>query len=87
MLLASIGIYGIILAGWSSNSKYPLLASLRASAQLISYEVAVTLTLVSVIMMAGIVVSNGILLVDYTNRLRGRGTAFSRDSRCVASQG
>ena len=51
--VASVGVYGIILAGWSSNSKYPLLASLRASAQLISYEVAVTLTLVSVILMAG----------------------------------
>jgi NADH-quinone oxidoreductase subunit H len=51
--VASVGVYGIILAGYSSNSKYPLLASLRASAQLISYEVAVTLTLVSVILMAG----------------------------------
>jgi NADH-quinone oxidoreductase subunit H len=51
--VASVGVYGIILAGYSSNSKYPLLASLRASAQLISYEVAVTLTLVSVILVAG----------------------------------
>src|SRR5438045_2280700 len=51
--VASVGVYGIILAGYSSNSKYPLLASLRASAQLISYEVAVTRTLVSVILMAG----------------------------------
>ena len=51
--VASVGVYGIILAGYASNSKYPLLASLRASAQLISYEVAVTLTLVSVILMAG----------------------------------
>jgi len=51
--VTSVGVYGIILAGYASNSKYPLLASLRASAQLISYEVAVTLTLVSVILMAG----------------------------------
>ena len=51
--VASVGVYGIILGGWASNSKYSLLASLRASAQLISYEVAVTLTLVSVVMMAG----------------------------------
>src|SRR6058998_386358 len=51
--VASVGVYGIILAGYASNSKYPLLASLRASAQLISYEVAVTLTLVSVILTAG----------------------------------
>src|SRR5260370_20363821 len=51
--VASIGVYGLILAGYASNSKYPLLASLRASAQLISYEVAITLTLVSVILVAG----------------------------------
>ena len=46
--ITALSVYGVALAGWSSNSKYPLLASLRASAQLISYEVAVTLTLVSV---------------------------------------
>ena len=51
--VTSIGVYGIILGGWASNSKYPLLASLRASAQLISYEIAVTMTLVSVIVTAG----------------------------------
>jgi NADH-quinone oxidoreductase subunit H len=51
--VTSIGVYGLILAGYASNSKYPLLASLRASAQLISYEVAVTLTLVSVVVLAG----------------------------------
>ena len=51
--VASIGVYGIILGGWASNSKYPLLASLRASAQLISYEVAITMMLVSVIVTAG----------------------------------
>ena len=51
--VTSVGVYGIILAGYASNSKYPLLSSLRASAQLISYEVAVTLTLVSVVLMAG----------------------------------
>ena len=51
--VASIGVYGIILGGWSSNSKYPLLGGLRSSAQLISYEVAVTLTFVSVILAAG----------------------------------
>ena len=51
--VTSIGVYGIILGGWASNSKYPLLASLRASAQLISYEIAVTMTLVSVILTSG----------------------------------
>lgn len=51
--VTSIGVYGIILGGWASNSKYPLLSSLRASAQLISYEIAITITLVSVILTAG----------------------------------
>jgi NADH-quinone oxidoreductase subunit H len=51
--VASVGVYGIILAGYASNSKFPLLASLRASAQLISYEIAVTMTLVSVILLSG----------------------------------
>ena len=51
--VTSIGVYGIILGGWASNSKYPLLSSLRASAQLISYEIAVTMMLVSMILTAG----------------------------------
>jgi NADH-quinone oxidoreductase subunit H len=51
--VSSLGIYGIILGGWASNSKYPLLGSLRSSAQLISYEIAVTMTLVTVIMLSG----------------------------------
>jgi NADH-quinone oxidoreductase subunit H len=59
--VSSIGVYGIILAGYSSNSKYPLLAGLRASAQLISYEVAVTMTLVSMILMAGTISMVGII--------------------------
>jgi NADH-quinone oxidoreductase subunit H len=63
--VASVGVYGIILAGYASNSKYPLLASLRASAQLISYEVAVTLTLVSVILMSGTLSMVGIVNAQY----------------------
>ncbi len=59
--VTSVGVYGIILAGYASNSKYPLLASLRASAQLISYEVAVTLTLVSVVLMSGTLSMVGIV--------------------------
>src|SRR5216117_1029107 len=67
--VASVGVYGIILAGYASNSKYPLLASLRASAQLISYEVAVTLTLVSVILMAGTLSMVGIVNAQYNHRV------------------
>ena len=67
--VASVGVYGIILAGYSSNSKFPLLASLRASAQLISYEVAVTLTLVSVILMAGTLSMVGIVRAQQSSHL------------------
>lgn len=51
--ITSIGVYGVALSGWSSNSKYSLLGSLRASAQLISYEVALGLSLVGVLLLAG----------------------------------
>ncbi|HEY0797949.1 MAG TPA: NADH-quinone oxidoreductase subunit NuoH [Candidatus Baltobacteraceae bacterium] len=51
--LTSIGIYGISLAGWSSGSKYPILGSIRATAQMISYELAMTLSVVGVLILAG----------------------------------
>jgi NADH-quinone oxidoreductase subunit H len=51
--VTSIGVYGIALAGWSSNSKYSLLGSLRSSAQLISYELALGLSLVGVVLWTG----------------------------------
>jgi NADH-quinone oxidoreductase subunit H len=65
--VASIGVYGIILGGWSSNSKYPLMGSLRSSAQLISYELAVTMTFVSVILMAGNLSMVGIVNAQYNS--------------------
>jgi NADH-quinone oxidoreductase subunit H len=67
--VTSIGVYGIILAGYSSNSKYPLLAGLRASAQLISYEVAVTMMLVSVIVTAGTLSMVGIVNAQLQHRV------------------
>ncbi len=53
LAIASVGIYGIVLAGWSSGSTYPLLGGLRSSAQMISYEVAMGLAFVAVFMYAG----------------------------------
>src|SRR4051812_47501396 len=53
MAIASIGIYGIVLGGWSSNSTYSLLGGLRSSAQMISYEVGMGLALVTVFLFAG----------------------------------
>jgi len=70
--VASIGVYGIILAGWSSNSKYPLLGGLRSSAQLISYEVAVTLTFVSVILAAG-----SLSMVEIVSAQKAKGVWFA----------
>ena len=51
--ITSMGIYGIVLAGWSSNSKYSLLGGLRSSAQMISYELSYGLALASVVLLAG----------------------------------
>ena len=51
--VASLGVYGVVLAGWSSNSKYALMGGLRSAAQLVSYELAMTLSGVGVLMAAG----------------------------------
>ncbi len=51
--IASIGVYGIVLAGWASNSKYPFLGGVRASAQMISYEISLGLSIVPVLMIFG----------------------------------
>jgi NADH-quinone oxidoreductase subunit H len=51
--ITSIGVYGVALAGWSSNSKYSLLGGLRSSAQMISYELSLTLSVIGVLLLAG----------------------------------
>jgi NADH-quinone oxidoreductase subunit H len=53
LAIASVGVYGIVLAGWSSGSTYPLLGGLRSSAQVISYEIAMGLSLVAVFIYSG----------------------------------
>jgi NADH-quinone oxidoreductase subunit H len=52
--VSSLGVLGIILAGWSSNSKYPLLGSLRSSAQMVSYEIAMGLAVISAVLMTSL---------------------------------
>jgi NADH-quinone oxidoreductase subunit H len=59
--ITSMGVYGVALAGWSSNSKYSLLGGLRASAQMISYEVSLGLSLIGVLIMAGTFSLRGIV--------------------------
>jgi NADH-quinone oxidoreductase subunit H len=51
--ISSLGVYGIIMAGWSSNSKYPFLAALRSAAQMVSYEVSMGFVIITVVLCAG----------------------------------
>jgi len=64
--LTSLGVYGISLAGWASGSKYPLLGSVRSTAQMISYELAMTLSVVGVLILAGTTSLAGIVHAQST---------------------
>ncbi|HXH57639.1 NADH-quinone oxidoreductase subunit NuoH [Iamia sp.] len=66
LAMSSVAVYGIMLAGWSSGSKYPLLGSVRASAQMVSYEAALGLTVVTVVMVAGSLSTNAIVSAQST---------------------
>lgn len=59
---SSIAVYGVMLAGWSSGSKYPLLGSVRASAQMVSYEAALGLSVVTVVLLAGSLSTHDIVM-------------------------
>jgi NADH-quinone oxidoreductase subunit H len=59
--IASLGVYGIVLAGWSSNNKYSLLGGLRSSAQMISYEVSMGLSIIGILMITGTLSMTGIV--------------------------
>jgi NADH-quinone oxidoreductase subunit H len=61
LAIASLGVYGIVLAGWSSNNKYALLGGLRSSAQMVSYEIAMGMSLIPVLLLAGNVSLNEIV--------------------------
>ena len=61
LAVTSVGVYGIVLAGWASGSTYPLLGGLRSSAQVISYEIAMSLTFAAVFLYAGTMSTSGIV--------------------------
>ncbi len=61
LAMSGLGLYGVLLAGWSSGSKYPLLGSVRASAQLLSYEAAFSLAVVGVLIQSGTLSTRGIV--------------------------
>ena len=53
LAISSLGVYGVVIAGWASNSKYPFFSAMRAAAQMISYEVSIGFVIISVVLMAG----------------------------------
>ncbi len=68
--ITSVGVYGIALAGWSSNSKYSLMGGLRSSAQMISYELAMGASVIGVVMLSGTLDLNGIIFAQINSPFR-----------------
>jgi NADH-quinone oxidoreductase subunit H len=64
LAMSSIAVYGAMLAGWSSGSKYPLLGSVRATAQMVSYEAALGLSIATVLVVSGTLSTNGIVIAQ-----------------------
>src|SRR5699024_995052 len=62
LAITSLGVYGVVVAGWASNSKYALLGGLRAAAQVLSYELAIGFVLVTVLLVSGTLNMTGIVL-------------------------
>jgi NADH-quinone oxidoreductase subunit H len=77
LALTGLGVYGIVMAGWSSNNKYAFLGGLRASAQMVSYEVAMGLSLIPVFMLAGNVTLTQIVATQQGSGVNGLGIWFA----------
>jgi len=75
LAISSLGVYGVIISGWASNSKYPFFSAMRASAQMISYEVSIGFVLVSVVLWSGSFNLSTIILTQkgYYGLLNGHG--------------
>jgi NADH-quinone oxidoreductase subunit H len=76
MAITSVGVYGVIIAGWASNSKYAFLGALRASAQMVSYELAMGFVLVTVLLVAGSLNLSEIVLGQHSGYFAARGWNF-----------
>jgi NADH-quinone oxidoreductase subunit H len=76
MAITSMEVYGVIIAGWASNSKYAFLGALRASAQMVSYEIAMGFALVVVLMVSGTLNMSGIVLSQDRGYFAGMGLNF-----------
>ena len=79
LAMSGLGLYGVMLAGWSSGSKYPLLGSVRASAQLLSYEAAFSLAIVGVLIQANTLSTRGIVDRQGAASWTGIGSIFNGD--------
>ncbi|MGC1587903.1 MAG: NADH-quinone oxidoreductase subunit H, partial [Rhodomicrobium sp.] len=66
LAISSLGVYGVIMGGWASNSKYPFLGSLRSAAQMVSYEVSIGFVIVTVLLCVGSLNLNDIVLAQQT---------------------
>lgn len=71
LAMSSIAVYGVMLAGWSSGSKYPLIGSVRASAQMVSYEAALGLSVCAVVLTSGTLSTHGIVMAQAGSGLGG----------------
>ena len=69
LAISSLGVYGVIMGGWASNSKYPFLGSLRSAAQMVSYEVSIGFVIVTVLLCVGSLNLNDIVLAQQTHGL------------------
>ncbi|MGA1253928.1 MAG: complex I subunit 1/NuoH family protein, partial [Burkholderiaceae bacterium] len=76
LAITSLEVYGVILAGWASNSKYAFLAAMRASAQMVSYELAIGFALVVVLMVSGSLNLTEIVLAQQRGEMHSQGLNF-----------
>lgn len=76
LAITSLGVYGVVVAGWSSNSKYALLGGLRAAAQVLSYELAIGFVLVTVLLVSGTLNLSGIVMSQDSGMFADKGVNF-----------